>query len=356
MKKKLWSIVAIIILSFFVIGGPSSILAYAEEGEESGTDTDGSTSISLMPVSKILQITSNSVYEDKLTVDNDGNAVMRIEVYAAPYSYVYSENEDAYKLGFNTDNNFTQIVRWITFKDTSGEWVKKGNYTIDPNSSIDIEYRISTPDNIPGGGQYAVIFAHTLTSSTGANGIRTEASPGMVLYGRSSEGETIVKSTISDLQVGYGTKDEISKQEGFFASAKVKNEGNVDFNAIGKMTIKDLFGAVAYETPESGGKLSVIPEAELVVSDKWTNPPFFGLYSVTWTVTVGDNVETVEKMIFVNFALFLIISIILLTIIVIWSIMWVRRRKERRSRLAVQIDYRIDASDLTLRNQNKYKI
>ncbi|MBR2754154.1 hypothetical protein IKD82_03290 [Candidatus Saccharibacteria bacterium] len=338
MKKLTWGMVAFLVLLLLGINcfGLSTGTYAEEEGETTSENTSNAgTSISLTPVTKILQIASNSVYEDKLTVNNDGDSDMKIEVYAAPYSYVYSESEDIYKLGFNNDNNFTQIVRWISFDDTSGNWVKKANYTIAPKQSIDVKYRIATPDSIPGGGQYAVIFAHTLTSSSSGGGIRTEASPGMVVYGRSVEGETIVKSSISDLKVELGVSDGTTVRNSFYASAKVKNEGNVDFNAIGNMTIKNIFGSVVYETPVTSGRVSIIPETELIVSDEWKEPPFFGLYNVTWTVTVGDNTETISKMIFVNMPLFLIVSIILLTIIIIWIIMGSRRRKERKSRLAV---------------------
>lgn len=358
MKKKFLAMVGIVALFVFVSTNTLSATTHAEEGtgaatthaeekseskttqageeSESAAHTEGSTSISIMPVNKILQISSNSVYEDKLTVNNDGDSVMKIEVYASPYSYVYSENEDAYKLGFNSENNFTQMSRWITFKTTSDEWVKKAVYTIEPKNHVDVNYRISTPESIPAGGQYAVIFAHTLTSSVNASGIRTEASPGMVVYGRSSEGETIIKPVISDLSVRYGIENSESKQNGFYASAKVKNEGNVDFNAIGKMVVKNIFGGgVVYETAQPSGMISVIPDAELTVSDSWTDPPFFGLYQVSWSVSVGEESETVEKLVFVNFPLFLILSIILLTIIIIGVIIGVRRRKERRSRLVI---------------------
>ena len=335
MRKRLLGALSLITLLLFSSVSFFSYSVFAEEGsgDDANTSTSGGTSISLMPVSKILQISSASVYEDTMTVSNDGDNPMKIEVYAAPYSYVYSENEDAYKLGFNSDNNFTQIARWISFKDDSGNWVKKANFDIAPKSSAEINYRISTPDNIPGGGQYAVIFAHTLNGSVGASGIRTEASPGMVVYGRSSEGEVVVNPVISDLKIeSETTKD---TRQSFQATAKVKNDGNVDFNAVGVLKIQGLFGDTVYETPQSSGRISVIPEAELVVSDAWTDLPFFGIYRATWTVTVGESSETVEKVLFINFVWVLILSIILLTIVVIWSIIRVRRRKERRSRLAV---------------------
>ena len=335
MTKKFWVMVAIIFVFGFAYIVHPLVTVYAEDEPETGASTTAATSISLAPVSKILQISSNSVYEDKMKVNNDGDLPMRIEVYAAPYSYVYSESEDSYKLGFNSDTNYTQMARWITFKTTGGDWVTKSTYDIAPKKSVDVNYRITTPESIPSGGQYAVIFAHTLSSSTNASGIRTEASPGMVVYGRSSEGETIVKPIISDLKIEFTESKETSKKSVFRASAKVKNEGNVDFNAIGTMKIDNLFGGTIYETPQTAGRLSVIPEAELVVSDEWTEPPFFGVYRVTWTVKVGDETETIEKIVFVNFAWFLILSIILLTIIVVGCIIRVRKRKERRSRLAV---------------------
>ena len=331
MKKKICSMVATVVFSFFAGLCP---LATGVSAEEVKSET-GSTSISIMPVSKILQISSASVYEDKMTVGNDGDAPMKIEVYAAPYSYVYSENEDSYKLGFSSETNFTQIARWITFKTPAGEWANKSTYDIAPKSSIEVNYRISTPESIPSGGQYAVIFAHTLTSSVNANGIRTEASPGMVVYGRSSEGETIVRPTISDLKIDYGEASDSSKKSAFRASAKVKNEGNVDFNAIGTMRVDNLFGGTIYETPQTSGRISIIPDAELIVADEWTDPPLFGVYKATWTVTVGDKTETTEKIVFVNFIWFLALSIILLTIIVVGCIIGLRRCKERRSRLAV---------------------
>ena len=95
----------------------------ASEGEQTDEKKLG-TNISLSPVSKVLQISSNSVYEDHISVTNDGENDMQIEVYAAPYSYVYSEDDDTYKLGFNKENSFTQITRWITFKNSNGEYVK----------------------------------------------------------------------------------------------------------------------------------------------------------------------------------------------------------------------------------------
>ena len=339
MKKKnsLMTSLVCFVLSL-IIGSSVACGVFADEqAVDANMDPNSvnQTNISLMPVSKVLQIASNSTYEDTVTVNNDGDEDMEVEVYAAPYSYVYSEEEDVYKLGFSHENNFTQIKRWISFENSNGEWKDKITASIPAHSSTTVKYKVTTPDNIPAGGQYAVIFAHTLTAVTSANGIRTEASPGMILYGRNNDGDVKVSAAISSMSIKYGIEENGSKRDSFYASAKVKNDGNIDFSAVGKLKVDSILGGGGYETPGDKGRISVIPESELVVHDEWEDSPSFGIYKVTWTVTAGEATETTETVIFVNPLLFVIITIIVLTIIIVWIIIVVRKRKERRSRLAV---------------------
>ena len=148
-------------------------VAFVANGKAYADENVG-TSISISPVSEILQLSANSVYEDSFKISNNGGSDMKFEVYAAPYAYTYSESDDTYQLGFSRENNYTQIVRWITFKQTDGNYAEKAVFTAAPNSNVEVTYRISTPESIPAGGQYAVLFAHTLSDSTNASGIKTE--------------------------------------------------------------------------------------------------------------------------------------------------------------------------------------
>ena len=341
MNKKIAGLLSLIMAGFVFLGITTPVSTFAEEDQgeqteqtEESTEAPG-TNISLTPVSKVLEIASDSSYEDVFTITNNGSEEMKIEVYAAPYSYVYSEDEDAYKLGFSSENSFTQISRWITFENEFGAYDKKPQYTIQPGKSLDIKYKISTPSNIPAGGQYAVLFAHTLTSVVSSNGIRTEASPGLVLYARSSEGQSISTAEISSLEIAQTVEENQKVRTAFHASAKVKNTGNIDFSAVGTMKVEPIIFGPSYETPSDRGRVSIIPETELVVSDTWDETPDFGLYKVTWTVSAGDKTETIERIIFLFSPIALIITILLLTIVVVWIIIMLRKRKERRSRLAV---------------------
>ncbi|MBQ3432848.1 hypothetical protein IJG22_00955 [Candidatus Saccharibacteria bacterium] len=342
MKKSLClKVMMTCLFGALLINGAMPIATYADEdaavdeSAEKDQSTSVGTSISLMPVSKVMQISPNAEYVDKMTVNNDGDDKIDIEVFAAPYSYIYSEEEQTYRLGFNNETNFTQITRWITFKTADGSWEKKVNYSIPAHEALEVEYKISTPSSVPAGGQYAVIFAHTLTGVVSASGIRTEASPGMVVFARSAEGEIKTVAQISSMEAQYGLHGDDTKGSYFYGAAKVKNDGNIDFNVTGKLKVSPILGFGSYETPESRGRVSVIPEAELEVSDKWEDSPSFGLYHVSWTVKAGEETETIETLIFVNPILAIILLIIVLTIITIWTILIVRRRKARSSRLAV---------------------
>ena len=102
MKKILCRIITLALMVglgvVFCLENPS----FAEEEPESAGAVGG-TSISLSPVSNVLQLSSNSTYNNKFEVKNEGDSNMEIEVYAAPYSYIYSEEEDSYKLGFSKE-------------------------------------------------------------------------------------------------------------------------------------------------------------------------------------------------------------------------------------------------------------
>ena len=339
MKSKLVLLSTAIFALSLSVGLVGSVRADEKKGEEETSETEetnsSGTNISLTPVSKVLEISPSSNYEDSFEVKNDGDKNIEIEVYAAPYSYVYSEDTDAYQLGFSNENSFTQITRWITFKDSGGKWNKKPTFTIKAKEVITVNYRISTPDSIPAGGQYAVLFAHTLTSVTSANGIKTEASPGLVVYGHSTEGELDRSHEIKDMKIEQSTNENGTTRSGVFASAKVKNNGNVDFAVKGVLKVDSILGGSSYETENGGVHISVIPETELSIADEWKDAPGFGIYKATWSVSVnGEGPQIIEQILFINPLPLVFFTIILLTIIIICVTIFVRKRKERRSRLA----------------------
>ena len=351
MKRFLTGLSVAMISLALGLGAVSTNIVYAEDNNDSNSaeaSTDGdadatreaeellaaATSISISPVSKILDIEPDQVYEDSFTVTNNGDDEMEFEVYASPYSYTYSEETEEYQLGFNRESAYTQITRWITFKASDGNYVAKTQFTAAPGGAVEVTYRISTPSSIPGGGQYAVLFAHTLSSKTTSSGIKTEASPGLVVYGRSN-GDAVTAAEISNMALSQQAEVDGEKKNLINATAKVKNSGNVDFMAQGKLEVTGIFGNKYYETEPNECRVSVIPETELTVSDTWDDTPYFGLFRATWTMMAATETETVSQLILILPAPILIIMILLLTIIIIWIIIFIRKRKERRSRFMI---------------------
>ncbi|MBR3122400.1 hypothetical protein IKF28_03090 [Candidatus Saccharibacteria bacterium] len=333
------SVVLALLLSpaFFVLPNvyAEDEVTESEQSQEESKDDTG-TNISLTPVSKFYQLSAASTYDDTFIVNNTGGRELAIEVFAAPYSYVHSDETDSYQLGFSNENEYTQLSRWISFKDTDGSYKKSISATIAPDNSFTVNYRVSTPNSIPAGGQYAVIFARTTNGVTSSSGIRTEASPGMVIYGRSIDSESIIASEITDLKINQTITENEKTRNSINASAKIKNTGNVDFSANGKLVADGIIFGGHYESGDGNGvRISVIPESELILSDEWKDTPGFGIFKVTWTVEAAGETETIEQIVVINVVPVIILTIILLTIIIVWCIIRAKKRKERRSRLAV---------------------
>ena len=338
--SKITALALATVLGFSVFQG---VNAFAE-GEEQQVDQaslEAATSISISPVSKFLQLEADKEYEDTFKVSNAGSQPLKFEVHVSPYAFTQEEGGEDYKLGFNRETAYTQMTRWITFKDSNGNFVANPKFTADPGASVEITYRISAPSSIPAGGQYAVLFAHTLSDSN-AGGIKTEASPGLIIYGRSI-GDTITSGEIRGLELSQsktvfenkdGKQIEVNKNL-INATAKVKNTGNVDFMATGKLTVEGIFGRSYYETPNTKGRVSIIPETELAVSDTWEDTPYFGIFKVTWEVNAANQTETISTVIFLLPLPVIVITLLLLTIIIVWVTIVIRKRKERRSKFAV---------------------
>ena len=370
MKKHTWKntfatlaprvLTTLAVVGLAIFGATGLAQAEGEEGEAAPVD-DGRISISISPVVENFQLRSSSTYNGVMHVTNNGNKAFRFEVYSAPYTFSQGEDSNDYSPNFSKENNYTQIARWITIKDAEGNYVActRGEnseeetcptWNAEPGQTIDVEYEVNTPDNIPAGGQYATLFAKTISEPSNTSGITTEAALGLKVFGRSEEGEAIQSAEIENMEIKRTIKKSVEVQENgqtvskemdlehINASALVKNTGNVDFMAKGVLRVSGLFGGDYYVTPDDkpgNNQSSVIPDTEMPVEDEWEDTPSFGIFRVNWTVTAGDDTQTVESVVFLLPPWAIVIAIIVLTIIIVGIIMGVRRHKERRSRFSV---------------------
>lgn len=262
-----------------------------------------------------------------ITITNIGSAPIRFRIYMSPYVVSGSENE----LSFAEENatSYTQLYKWITVKNSDGEWVREAEFAAEPNASQTVQYRIEVPEDLPGGSQYAVIWAQIINSGT-SEGIETVGQIGAVLTARSTE-DVIETAEISDVDLTTFTFGDPLK-----ASATVKNTGNVDFAARYYYSAKTFFGKELFNNGQDDF-VAAYPDTTYQINFEWPKDkmPFLGIFQVEWKIIAADKEEVRTSIVVVMPIIVIIVMILLLTVIIVWIIIISRKRKERKARKLV---------------------
>ncbi len=283
--------------------------------------------VKISPVANAIQIKAGQSQNYQFTLENLSPKDYKFKLYTAPYSVT---NED-YDADFTSETNYNQVMRWITFEDDSGSFVKDPVYTIKAGEKRSIIYRVSVPDDIPEGGQYCVIFAESIDtddfSGSGTSaGIGSVSRVSLILLGH-GDGDTRDIAEITDFSLtGMFSAKNID------AMTKVKNTGNTDFLAVYDLTVKSIFGTPIYANSDN---FIVLPGTERKFTTSWAEAPLFGIFNVNFTVNALDQTRTDSHVILILPAFMVVIALLLLTSIVVWTIILLRKRKERSSRLVV---------------------
>ena len=259
-----------------------------------------------------------------LEVKNIGTKAFRYRVYASPY-VVKGEN---YELDFSeaSSTSYTQISRWITFLTDDGSYAEEAEFSIAPGETQIIHYRIEVPEDVPGGAQYAVIWAQTLGSTTTGTGVQTISQAGMVVSGRTI-GDTQQTSDVYEYDF-----DRFKISGPLKAKATIKNTGNTDFDAYYTYTARTLFGK---EIHSDKGSIATFPDTEYHINLSWDNQPLLGIFQVEFRVSGADTVKTETHLVIIMPIFVIVLLILLLTVIIVWIIIIIRKRKERKARTLV---------------------
>ncbi len=283
--------------------------------------------VKISPVANAINIKAGQSQNYQFTLENLSKKDYKFKLYTAPYSVT---NED-YDADFVTETSFNQVMRWVTFEDESGSFVKNPVYTIKAGEKRSIVYRVSVPEDIPEGGQYCIIFAESVDSDdfsgTGTSaGIGSVSRVSLILLGH-GDGDTRDTAEITDFSLtGMFSAKNID------AMTKVKNTGNTDFLAVYDLTVKSIFGTPLYANNDN---FIVLPGTERKFTTSWAEAPLFGVFSVSFSVSALDQTRTESHLILILPAFVVVIALVLLTSIIIWTIILFRKRRERSSRLVV---------------------
>jgi hypothetical protein len=274
--------------------------------------------IQVSPVANQLKLSPGDEYDGKLKVTNIGVEAFDFKVYASEYYATDMEYEPI----FGQESARSQIARWVSFGQT--EYPE-----LQPDISVDVPYHVSVPADAPGGGQYAVLFAETISrddtgATPGASSIKTVSRVGSLLYAKIS-GETRETGELVSLR-----QDNLFLSPPIGSELVVKNTGNVDFSVHYSVKVKSILGSK--EIYSSSVDKLVLPNTSRRMELKWEESPWIGLFWVDNEATFLNKTEATDhKLVLIApiWALIVITVILLLILIVVVAII-VRGVRNRR--------------------------
>ena len=290
--------VAMVLITAFVALTLTN-LVHAEENKQP------STSITVSPAASRLNLSPGQIYEGKYTIINTGAKAFDFDVSVKPYSV----NDEQYNANIDKETSYTQIARWVSFNQTE--------YHLESGESVEIIYHVNVPEDVPNGGQYAVILNRTAGESTGEGSINTMQQVGMLIYAKLG-GETREEGKVKSQTINQ-----------FYFSppvnigSLVQNTGNIDFDANYKVSIKTLFGHEAYTHTQEH---SILPDTSRQVDIVWENAPALGIFYVTQDIIILGEAYSETKLIVIMPLWVIITTIILFGILGIVIITKIRHR------------------------------
>ncbi|MCL2451415.1 hypothetical protein FWD20_00815 [Candidatus Saccharibacteria bacterium] len=316
MKK--FPLLILALIGVLLIGGSLVLKISATKSTESPA-----VQIHVTPIEVNLALDPGEVYNGKFQVRNNGTDSYDFHVTANRF-YV---KDLTYETTYDEESAHTQIAEWIKFTRTDF-------YGLEPGEKQEVAYRISVPEDAPGGGQYAVLFATVSTESSGGGyEVVTDSRVGVKIYAKLA-GETHIDGRVESLkQAGFYKRGPIE------SIARVKNTGNVDFDSTHEFVIKSLNGRELFRDEVTK---RIMPDTVREVKLKWwedggedeygatiikDGTPTFGIFRVQNKISFLGKVQyTGEKIVIVapiwliiilTMALLLIIGLIFLLILFI---------------------------------------
>jgi len=272
--------------------------------------------LQISPVSSRIKLDPGDKYDGSIKVSNIGKLAFDFKVYASPYNV-----EDlTYHQNFNERGNFNKIVNWITFK--------KESYTaLKPGKTVEVKYQINVPNNAPGGGQYAVIFAETAGKNAAESSIQTINRVGHTIYATISGDTVEVGELVSLEQAGLYFDGNIG------STAIVKNSGNVDFTSTHNFKVESIFGNELYNDTKS---FTIIAETSRQVDREWEETPLIGLFKVTNEIRfLGQSQYSEEKLVLVMPIWMMIIIGVVIVALILLVVRKIKKSKKQTNKKPV---------------------
>lgn len=279
----------------------------------------GGSAFTILPMSQRFSLEPGKVYTGSIKVVNPADAAgdFTYKASVVPYSVV----GDDYTADLTTEYKRSAITNWVKILEPTG--------VVSPNTTKEIEFTITVPENAPAGGQYAAI---TVSVDGGQ-----DADAGMLVQ-NVFEMASIIYADVAGEIVREGEVIE-NNVPGFSAvtpvtiGATISNEGNIHEDASFIIRVTDVFsGRVILPTEEDKGLYNevIMPETTKQIVRTVSNLPAIGLVKVNQTIYYNGETSVVEKNILICPIWFMILLLMAVASIVVAIVAIIKKHKRNK--------------------------
>lgn len=267
--------------------------------------------LQISPVRLDLDLEPGTTSTGTFEVQNTGLKAYDFVLGVDPYS-VTDEN---YSIDSETRTAYTDIVDWITFSQNEGH--------VEPNQNQEITVTVTVPVDVPAGGQYAMIYAEMVRDDElESTGVAVNHRVALLVFSE-VEGNTRREGQVLETKIPT-----ILFNPPITATSLVENTGNVHATAYYTLQVFPLFGdEEVYTNEENPATLTILPETQRFNSISWDGAPQLGIFRVRETVTILDDTQTIEKIVFLCPIWFLFLILLIIFFVIFWLVSRARSRK-----------------------------
>ena len=279
--------------------------------DDNGNDMAENAILQISPGLQRLSLKPNEIAKHTVTVKNLSDGESNILIYPTPFFYSGQNSSP----NFEIKNHFTKLHEWITFSTNDSTPQKEISITLSPKETKEINYMITVPDNAPGGGQYASIFAEVTGDES--QGIKTSTRVGTILYAN-IDGDTITGSSIANTKVStFSTSGIIT------VSADIENTGNIDFQSSTNLKASTIFGKELYNDTTVS---TILPETTKEISISWDSHSI-GFFKIDYQIKALDASTSNTCIVLVVPISVIVLGFFLLTTTIIAIIYHIKKRQ-----------------------------
>ncbi|MDR1196838.1 MAG: exodeoxyribonuclease VII small subunit [Candidatus Nomurabacteria bacterium] len=278
-------------------------------------------------VAEVPTLKPGGKYDGEIKIGQPSGQTVEVFVEVAPYSV---QSDADYAEDFSTYSERNKITSWtkLDIKDCKVDKRDNGRIFLKMRSKEEctIKYQVEVPKYATGGSQRALIAVQQVPDEQADDNVGVNK---LYRIGYKLNVNIDGPNAKQSGQVIENLVPVLNFARPVFASSKVQNDGNVDFDIDYIFKAESIFGGTLFENTTHK---SVLADSTRPNEAVWENPPFLGIYNITQEVNILGQTNVQNSLVLVMpFWLFLTV-IAALVLLVAWLVF--RKVKQNRSRKA----------------------